>query len=54
MTRWEHTPQQTQGRNVTRGAEHDAEHPLTETGVVLLPQPADHNDRREEGADDDE
>ncbi|MEV8107312.1 hypothetical protein [Streptomyces sp. NPDC088135] len=47
MVRWKHTPQQTQGRNVTSGAEREVEHALTETGVVLLPQSADHNDRRE-------
>ncbi|MET8451659.1 hypothetical protein [Streptomyces sp. NPDC005209] len=53
VVRWERTPQQTQGHNVTTSAERDAEHALTEAGVVLLPQPADHNDRREEGAEDD-
>ncbi|WP_406368315.1 hypothetical protein OG788_46570 [Streptomyces sp. NBC_00647] len=37
--RWEHTAQQTQGRNVTSNAERDAEHALTATGVVLLRSP---------------
>jgi len=53
VMQWQGESQMTERDDATGGGEPDIEHGVTESGVVLLPRATGHDDRRDEGANDD-